>query len=85
MKLTNFAKIFETETGQILVYLDLDDDQEPCITVSVKPDGFGVCSIKMSYTSGAGEDMSYMAFSKFSASKAEQIANGILESCKDFT
>lgn len=38
-----FAKLFETDRGQILVKLDTDDDDAPEIRFYVQPPGLGVC------------------------------------------
>lgn len=45
----SFAKIFETEKGQILVMRDTNDDNEaPELKIFVKPKGMGVCCNVMS-------------------------------------
>jgi len=45
-----FAKLYETEQhGQILVVIDTNDDGSPSVTISVEPEGMGVCSLGPSW------------------------------------
>lgn len=45
----DFAKLFRADdTGQVLVVLD-EGDEGPEIRISFKPNGFGVCSMKLSF------------------------------------
>ena len=44
-----FAKLYETELGQILVKRDTHDDGRPEIRFYFEPEGFGVCSHALTY------------------------------------
>ena len=45
--MSEFAKLFETDIGQILVLLEANEDDCPEIKILFKPDGFGVCKVKL--------------------------------------
>ena len=45
-----FAKLFETEIGQVLVKLDTDPDEgRPEVRIYFQPEGAGVCSLSFSF------------------------------------
>lgn len=44
-----FAKLFDTEQGQILVKLDDAEDGEPEVRFYVQPAGMGVCSLAITF------------------------------------
>lgn len=61
----DFAKLFNTEKGQILVMLDTDDDGDPAIKFFANPPSFGVCSVSMSFEdSDTGNDHAEEAFDR---------------------
>lgn len=48
--MSNFAKVFESDIGQILVVLDLNgEDDSPDITITISPVNFGLCSTRISF------------------------------------
>lgn len=60
-----FAKLFDTERGQILVMLSDGADNEPEIRFFAKPDGLGICSIALSFPdSDEGWDAAEHVFGK---------------------
>ena len=48
----SFAKIYETEVGQILVKIDSaeDGESEAEVRIYFEPEGAGVCSVAYNYT-----------------------------------
>ena len=40
-----FAKLYETDFGQVLIILDSDEDYNPAVGAWFKPEGIGVCKI----------------------------------------
>jgi len=52
--MSNFAKLYETEVGQIVAIKQLDDENNPEIRFYFKPPGLGVCSTAMTF--GDGDD-----------------------------
>lgn len=45
-----FAKVFDTERGQILLVLELEHDDGPSITVHADPgEPFGLCTTRLGY------------------------------------
>ena len=45
--MNKFAKLFETDVGQILVLLEENNEGCPEIKILFKPDGLGVCKITL--------------------------------------
>ena len=45
-----FAKLYETNIGQILVKTDTNEDGCPEVRIYFEPDGFGVCSQAVTFT-----------------------------------
>lgn len=43
--MSEFAKLYETELGQILIIFDSNDDYKPSITAWFTPKGLGVCKL----------------------------------------
>lgn len=43
-----FAKLFETEIGQVLVKID-EKDNTPEVRIFFEPDGLGVCSVALEF------------------------------------
>lgn len=74
----SFAKIFETEKGQILVMRDTDDDAgdgAPALKVFVKPKGMGVCcSVMSAPKSSAGILYRDQYFESMDAERAASLA-----------
>lgn len=44
-----FAKLYETNFGQILVKADTDEDGRPEVRFYFEPDGFGICNQAASF------------------------------------
>lgn len=67
----DFAKLFRADdTGQVLVVLD-EGDEGPEIAISFKPDGLGVCSMKLNFKdSDEGWQAAEAAFSKIDSDAA---------------
>lgn len=77
--MTNFAKIFQVSPyGQILVLLDENDEGEPALKVSVKPEGWGVCSTQISFPdTDEGWENAETAFKRSDEAFAANIAKAI--------
>lgn len=69
-----FAKLFETELGQVLVKID-SGDEGPELRVFFKPDGLGVCSVVL--TGYKDDDKGWDAAEKAFEGLDESIATGI--------
>lgn len=69
-----FAKLFETEKGQIVVLLQTNEDNDPEIRFFVKPENMGVCSTAFGYEEddfeGAQEGFDKVTFEM--AAKAQE-------------
>jgi hypothetical protein len=52
---SSFAKLYETERGQVLVMLKEGDEGGPEIRFFVQPEGLGVCSVALSWDDGTEE------------------------------
>lgn len=59
--MTDFAKIYIHNEQQILVVNDLDDDDQPMVTFTVKPDNFGLCSAVIRFKDLAEQSAQSMA------------------------
>jgi len=44
-----FAKLYETELGQILVKVDSGENSEPEVRIFFEPEGLGVCSTAFTF------------------------------------
>lgn len=67
----DFAKLFRADdTGQVLVVLD-EGDEGPEIAISFKPEGLGVCSVKLNFKdSDEGWQKAEHEFSKIDSDAA---------------
>ncbi len=81
-----FAKLFETDRGQILVKLDRDDEGDPEVRVYCEPDGCGPSSCAVGWDDDeAGWDAAEKVFAEMDektamekfASKVFDAASGI--------
>ncbi|MGD9809673.1 MAG: hypothetical protein AB7E76_02665 [Deferribacterales bacterium] len=79
-----FAKLYETEKyGQILV-LKEDHEDEPSISVKVRPEGLGGASFSFNYNdSDEGIEELCRCFDEFTQEAAEEAAEFIFNSVKD--
>lgn len=60
-----FAKLFDTEHGQILVKIDAGEDSAPEVRFFAEPPGLGVCSVALAFEdSDEGWDTAEQAFEK---------------------
>lgn len=85
MSTDTFAKIFETkEYGQILVTKDIDDNGDPAIIFSVKPDELGVCKLSSSYKdTDNGRMIQNKTFDDCDIETAKQAADVVFNSTKE--
>lgn len=75
-----FAKLFETERGQILAKIDSGEDGAPEVRFYASPEGLGVCSVSLNYEdSEAGWDSAEHAFEKVDEAAAVQACATIFE------
>lgn len=82
----NFAKVFDTERGQILVKLDAGDDGAPEIRFFAQPEGLGVCSVALSYEdSDKGWDAAEQVFEQIDEPKAMTAAAEIFRAAQELT
>jgi hypothetical protein len=44
-----FAKLYDTDKGQVVVMIQSNEDADPEIRFYAEPEGLGVCSLAMSY------------------------------------
>lgn len=79
-----FAKIFETEEyGQVLVVKDINDVGNPCVNVSSEPEGYGVCTMGISYKDNDdGWEKQEAYFDSFDLADAEKAAKAIFDSTR---
>ena len=67
----DFAKMFQTELGQVVVMLQADDDGAPEVRVFMKPEDMGVCSTAFGYSDDdAGQASADGGFAKFDLAMA---------------
>ena len=45
-----FAKLYDTEVGQILAKIDTGEEGNPEVRVFFEPEGLGVCSLAFTFT-----------------------------------
>ena len=65
--MSDFAKLFLHNDQQILVVNDVDEDDNPMITFTVKPENFGLCSANIRFKSTAEKSAESIADSFFKA------------------
>lgn len=44
-----FAKLYDTEVGQILAKIDVGEDETPEVRIFFEPEGLGVCSLAVTF------------------------------------
>lgn len=49
-EMEDFAKVFNTVRGQIVVMRDSDDDGDPALMFYAEPSGLGVCRLTLSFS-----------------------------------
>lgn len=75
-----FAKLYETNIGQILVKMDASEEQKPEIRFFFEPEGLGVCSTAMGFPdTEEGWDNQLILFNSVDEDQAIAIANGVIE------
>lgn len=80
-----FAKLYETELGQILVMRD-EGDEGPEVRFYVKPAGLGVCSDAVGFDeSDEGHEKADRCFAEVGRQTAIQVASSIFERSEAFT
>ena len=76
--MSKFAKIFDTDKGQVLVVQQSNDDGEPEIRVFCEPEGFGVCTSALSWKdTDQGWDKQQEVFNGITAEAALEIVEPI--------
>ena len=75
-----FAKLYETDLGQILVKQDATEEGVPEVRFFFEPEDMGVCSVALSFSdTEAGWSESDKAFNDVDENKAIGIVSGVLE------
>lgn len=78
--MSEFAKLFDTPRGQVLVKVDADQEGAPEIRFYVKPEGFGVNSVAFGYEdSDQGWIDAEEGFEKVSYEMAEAAAKQVYD------
>lgn len=71
-----FAKLYGTDDDQVLVMLDTNQDGDPCVRFSCKPEGVGVCTFSMGWDdTDDGWDKAEQYFANVDEEKARQIVS----------
>lgn len=80
-----FAKLYETERGQILVMRD-EGEEGPEVRFYCKPAGLGVCSAALGFKeSDEGYDAADRYFDEMDREKAVRVAASIFERAEAIT
>ena len=67
----DFAKMFQTELGQVVVMLQTDDDGAPEVRVFMRPEDMDVCSTAFGYSGDdEGQAKAEDGFAKFDMAMA---------------
>ena len=77
-----FAKLFETEVGQILVKVDTGDDTLPEVRIYFKPEDLGVCSTAFTWTNESESeqwDNADSVFEELTEEKCVSIVENIMD------
>lgn len=77
-----FAKLYGTDQDQVLVKVDSNDEGEPEIRFYTKPEGFGLCSLAISFEdsdedSDKGWDRAYKALKEMTEEKARKMLSDL--------
>lgn len=65
--MTDFVKLFLHKDQQILVVNDVDDDDHPIVTFTIKPEHFGLCSAVIKFKDTVEQSAESIADSFFKA------------------
>lgn len=85
-KPADFAKLFSTERGQILVMLDKDSDDRPAVSFTFDPgiDSLSTCSIALGFSDNEdGEEMARKAFEATDQAGAERVVFPQIDKMRD--
>lgn len=77
-----FAKLFETEVGQILVKVDTGEDAMPEVRIYFEPEGLGVCSTAFTWTNESESKQwnnADSAFEELTEEKCVSIVGNVLD------
>jgi len=86
VKTSPFAKLFDTDHGQILVKLDAGEEAEPEVRFYVKPDGLGVCSLALKFKdTDEGWDAAELVFDKIDKERAIAAVADVIDMSADIT
>lgn len=82
-----FAKLYDTELGQILVKLDTDDECKVEVRFWFYPPGLGVCSVAMTAKddSDSAWDWGESTFANVTEEKATKFVQETIEKLAGFT
>lgn len=74
-----FAKLYETDIGQILAVKDTTDNGEPVIRFRFDVEGFGACAVSMEFVdTDTGWEMRNEGFDALDSVKCRDIAENVL-------
>ena len=83
--MNKFAKLYETEVGQILVTIDSDADGEPCVSYQFTPENLGVCRVGIGFKDTAeGWDSADKHFSSVNEESALETVTAALKTTFKF-
>lgn len=71
----DFAKLYRfDDIGQVLVFLETNDEGAPSLFFKVQPEGLGICSCSLNFKdSGDGWDKAERAFADTDKARAEKV------------
>ena len=73
-----FAKLYETQLGQILVKID-DSDSGPAVRFFFEPEGLGVCSVALQFSdSDCGWSDAESAFDRVTEEQALLVVSEVI-------
>jgi hypothetical protein len=72
----DFAKLFSTERGQVVVMKDQNDEADPCVRIYFSPEGLGTCAVTLSFSDN---DAGYEKRDKFFGATDAQRVTEMLE------
>lgn len=73
-----FAKLYETDRGQILITRDEDDEGKPAVKCQVQPAGMGVCAVCATYKDDdRGQALADSIFEAMNLEGAQMMADAL--------
>jgi len=74
-----FAKMFDTNIGQIVVIAQDTKAGDPELRFFFKPGALSVCTVALSFPGDGGEEERDVAFDITDAERAQQVVTGVLD------